>query len=126
MARILVVDDDAAGSLEPVCKYLAAEGYTVDCVRNGREALEHLLRELPDLVILDLFMPHLDGGGLLEIMRSYLRLQTLPVIVLTGLTESPMIDRVRTLKVNTILLKGKATLKEIAEAVRLELHRAPT
>ena len=124
MARILVVDDDAS-SLEVVCKHPESLGYTIDCVPNGRDALERVLHNVPDLVILDLYMPHLDGCSLLEVMRSYLRLQTMPVIILTGLTDSPMIDRARNLKVNTILVKGKATLEEIAEAVRLELHRIP-
>ncbi len=124
MARILLVDDDA-GSLEAIRKYLEHLGYTVEGVPNGRDALERILQAVPDLVILDLSMPQLDGCSLLEILRFYLRMQTLPVIVLTGLRDSPMIDRARNLKVNAILLKGKATVDEIAEAVRVELHRAP-
>ena len=76
-------------------------------------------------MLLDLFMPEIDGGGLLEIMRSYLRLQALPVIVLTGLPESPQVDRARHLKVNTVLVKGKATLEHILAAVKQELHRVP-
>ena len=79
----------------------------------------------PDLVILDLFMPEMDGANFLEIIRSYLRLQALPVIIITGLPDSPMVERARHLRVNTILVKGKATLEEIGEAVRQELHRAP-
>ncbi|HUB25008.1 MAG TPA: response regulator [Tepidisphaeraceae bacterium] len=124
MARLLVVDDDAS-SLEATCKYLETVGHTVECVPNGREALERILHKVPDLVILDLFMPQLDGCSLLEIMRSYLRLQSLPVVVLTGITEGPMIDRARNLKVSAILVKGKATLEEIAEAVKTEMHRIP-
>jgi hypothetical protein len=67
----------------------------------------------------------MDGGNFLEVIRSYLRLQSLPVIILTGLPDSPMVDRARHLKVNTILVKGKATLEDIGEAVRMELHRVP-
>jgi DNA-binding NarL/FixJ family response regulator len=85
-----------------------------------------VIARTPDLVILDLFMPEMDGANFLEIIRSYLRLQSLPVIVLTGLPDSPVVDRARFLKVNAILVKGKATLEEIAEAVRTELHRIPT
>src|SRR5580698_4581038 len=117
MAKILIVDDNA-DSLEAVCKFLESAGYEVQCVPNGQRALELILHKTPDLVVLDLFMPELDGCGLLEILRSYLRLQTLPVIILTALSDSPMIDRARNLKVNAILLKGKATLEEIGEAVR--------
>jgi CheY-like chemotaxis protein len=123
MARILVIDDNA-DAMEALCTYLAKLGYAIECVLNGKDAMEHVLRRMPDLVILDLLMPQLDGCRLLEIMRSYLRLNRLPVVVLTALTDSPMIERVRDLKVNAVLVKGKATLDDIAEAVDVELHRA--
>jgi hypothetical protein len=45
----------------------------------------------------------------MEVVRSYLRLQSLPVVILTALDQSPMIDRAQALKVNTVLIKGKAT-----------------
>jgi CheY-like chemotaxis protein len=72
-----------------------------------------------------MFMPQMDGGGLLEILRSYLRLQSLPVVILTGLPDSPLVERARFLKVNSILVKGKATLEDIRRAVEQELPRAP-
>lgn len=124
MASLLIVDDDADGR-EALCTYLTKAGHAVDCVSNGREALAAVLGRLPDLVILDMFMPEMDGGNFLEVVRSYLRLQSLPVIVMTGLPDSPMVDRVRHLKVNAVLVKGKATFEDIAAAVRTELHRVP-
>jgi CheY-like chemotaxis protein len=124
MASLLIVDDDPDG-LEALCTYLRKTGHEVQCVPNGKHALAAVIARTPDLVILDLFMPEMDGANFLEIIRSYLRLQSLPVIIMTGLPDSPMVDRARHLKVNTILVKGKATLDEIAEAVRTELHRVP-
>jgi CheY-like chemotaxis protein len=124
MATLLLVEDDTDGR-EALCAYLARAGHTVECVPNGKDALAAVIARPPDLVILDLFMPEMDGGNFLEVIRSYLRLQSLPVIILTGLPDSPMVERARHLRVNTILVKGKATLEEIAEAVRTELHRAP-
>ena len=124
MAYLLIVDDAADGR-EALCRFLERAGHEVACVADGREALREILTRLPDLVLLDLFMPQIDGGGLLEILRSYLRLQSLPVVVLTGLPDSPQVDRARHLKVNTILVKGKATLEAILAAVNRELHRVP-
>jgi CheY-like chemotaxis protein len=124
MASLLIVDDDSDG-LEALCAFLTKAGHAVDCMPNGREALAAVINHPPELIILDMFMPEMDGANFLEIIRSYLRLQSLPVVVLTGLPDSPMVDRARHLKVNTILVKGKATFEEIAEAVRMELHRAP-
>jgi DNA-binding response OmpR family regulator len=124
MANLLIVDDDEDGR-EALCRYLEQEGHRVECVSNGKVALSAVIDRTPDLVILDLFMPDMDGVNFLEVVRSYLRVQSLPVIVLTGLPDSPMVDRARHLKVNMVLMKGKAGPEEIAEGVRAELHRVP-
>jgi CheY-like chemotaxis protein len=124
MASLLIVDDDVDGR-DALCEYLNKAGHDVRCVGDGRDALSAVLANTPDLIILDIFMPEMDGASFLEVLRSYLRLQSLPVIVLTGLPDSPAVQHARFLKVNTILIKGKATLEEIADAVKHELHRAP-
>lgn len=125
VARILIVDDDADGC-EALLTFLERAGHNVECAPNGQKALSAIIERPPDLVVLDLFMPEMNGGSLLEILRSYLRLQALPVIVLTGLPDSPLVERARHLKVNSIFVKGKATFDEIARAVEDELHRVPT
>jgi CheY-like chemotaxis protein len=124
MAKILVVEDHA-DSVESLAMILRDAGHTVTCVPNGREALAHVLVELPDVVLLDLLMPEMDGPSFLEVVRSYLRIQSLPVVVLTALAESPMIDRARALKVNTILVKGKAMPQDILKALEDALIRLP-
>ena len=107
MAKILIVDDEA-DTRESLEVLLRDAGHTVMCVPNGREALSNVLADVPDVILLDLLMPEMDGPSFLEVVRSYLRIQSLPVVVLTALSDSPMIDRTRALKVNAILVKGKA------------------
>ena len=124
MARLLIVEDDA-DSCMPLATFLRSKGHKVECLPNGKEALRSIIDATPDLIILDLFMPEMDGAGLLEIMRSYLRLQSLPVIIWTGLPDSPLVERARYLKVNDILVKSKATLDDIHGAVEMALVRAP-
>ena len=124
MANLLIVDDDRDGR-DALCQFLVRSGHDVQCVADGREALRAILGIPPDLVILDLFMPDMNGTSLLEVLRSYLRLQSLPVIILTGLSDSPMVDHARQLKVNAILVKGKATFEDILGAVKQELIRLP-
>src|SRR5688572_31240733 len=99
MAKILVVDD-GEDARESLADYFRGLGHAVTCVPNGREALAKVLTDRPDVVLLDLAMPEMDGPSFLEVVRSYLRLQSLPVVVLTGLSDSPMVDRARALKVN--------------------------
>jgi chemosensory pili system protein ChpA (sensor histidine kinase/response regulator) len=124
MAKILLVDDQPELA-SPVVKYLEQHGHSVTIRPNGKEALSQVLQDLPDLIILDLIMPEMDGPSFLEVVRSYLRLQSLPVVALTAAADSPMIDRAQSLKVNSILFKGKASLEDIKHAVDEALVRAP-
>ena len=124
MASIMIVDD-ALDSCEPLAKFLEKEGNAVRCVPNGRDALAQVILSMPDVVVLDLYMPEMDGPSFLEVVRSYLRLQSLPVVVLTALPESPMVERARYLKVNSVLVKGKATFPEIKQAIDEAIHRVP-
>ena len=124
MASILIVDD-SEDSRESLAMCFRNAGHNVACVPNGREALSHVLTRPPEVILLDLLMPEMDGPSFLEVVRSYLRIQSLPVVILTGLADSPMIDRARALKVNSILVKGKATPDEILKALEEALIRFP-
>jgi CheY-like chemotaxis protein len=125
MSYVMIVDDspDAA---EPLARFLRKRGYAVKSVPNGREALAEVINSPPDAVILDLMMPDMDGPSFLEVIRSYLRLQSLPVVVLTGLPDGPMAQRARNLGVTTILVKTKATLEDIERGVQQVTRRAPS
>jgi CheY-like chemotaxis protein len=125
MAFIMIVDD-AVDSCEPLAKYLEKSGHEVKCVPNGREALASVIARTPDVVVLDLLMPEMDGPSFLEVTRSYLRLQSLPVVVLTAMADGPLVERARNTKVNAILVKNKATFEDIAQAIAEALHRLPT
>lgn len=124
MARILFVEDDEQ-TREAMTKVLTIAGHKVTAVGNGRDALMAVMERQPEVVLLDLVLPELDGPGFLEVVRSYLRLQSLPVVVLTGITDSPMIDRTQSLKVNSILTKAKATSDDILKAIDEALVRMP-
>ena len=60
MKRIIVIDDDNKGNLM-VCRILEKEGYQVSTACNGAEGLKMIMKERPDLVITDLYMPEKDG-----------------------------------------------------------------
>ena len=78
--RVLVVDDDP-DILEALSEILEVEGYDVQRARNGREALQRLEQGLPDLVLLDLMMPVMDGW---EFARSLAPGARPPIIVLSA------------------------------------------
>ena len=125
MSKTILIVDDSKDSRETLAVVLQNAGHTVTCVPNGREALAQVLSDVPDVVLLDLVMPEMDGPSFLEVVRSYLRIQSLPVVVLTALSESPMIDRARALKVNSILVKGKAMPADVKRAIEEALARYP-
>jgi len=91
--HVLVVEDDAA-TRAVLRRTLGQEGWRVSEAENGRVALEQLERQVPDLVLLDLMMPEMDGFEFLEAARQVTAWQTVPVVVLTAkdLTEK---DRAR-------------------------------
>jgi CheY-like chemotaxis protein len=124
MAFIMIVEDNT-DACEPLAKYLENAGHEVKCLPNGREALSHVLARMPDVVLLDLLMPEMDGPSFLEVVRSYLRIMSLPVVVWTALVDSPMVDRARALKVNAILAKGKASFEDIRLALEQAVHHVP-
>ena len=100
MAKVLIVD--VPDSCDSLTKILQAAGHHVTFEPNGREALAHVIMSVPDVVVLDLLMPETDCLAFLEVVRSYLRLQSLPVVV-----------------------KGKASLEEIKQAVEGSLGVNP-
>ena len=85
-ARVLIVDDD------PVMRRLTTralqnDGYVLTEATNGREALEVMRRETPDLVILDFVMPELDGLDVLRALRANPATVSLPVLMLTSQSD---------------------------------------
>ncbi|MCK6482058.1 MAG: response regulator transcription factor [Planctomycetes bacterium] len=86
MHRVLLVEDDDAFRI--FCRVaLEAAGYEVIQARDGSVAVEKALRERPDCVVLDLWLPGLTGSGVLRVLRANRRLDRVPVIVLSGVPE---------------------------------------
>ena len=117
--RILVVDDEHA-VLEALRRVLTHEGYDVILARSGHDALELVEAERPDLVLLDVLMPHPDG---LEVCRR-LRLEgnSLPILMLTARSE--VADRVAGLDAGADDYLAKPfSLDELLARVRALLRR---
>ncbi len=117
--RILVVDDDANVS-EVVSRYLLREGFSVEVVGDGRTALDRALADPPDLVVLDLMLPGIDG---LEVCRRLRALAPVPVIMLTARSDES--DRVIGLELGADdYITKPFSPKELVARVRAVLRRA--
>ncbi|MBI5209809.1 MAG: Flp pilus assembly complex ATPase component TadA [Elusimicrobia bacterium] len=85
--RVLVVDDNA-DNRDLAAATLRADGYEIDQAGDGDHALERLRERRPDLILLDLMMPGMDGFAALKRLRGQAETATLPVIVLTAMNEA--------------------------------------
>jgi len=83
MKHILVVDDDP-DTLALVADILHMLDYAIETARNGAEAMDRLARGRPDVVLLDLTMPVMDGWAFLQACRADPRYADIPVVVMSG------------------------------------------
>ena len=83
MARIYIADDDA-DIRNLLTLSLVEEGHEVTAAKDGEAALESMLEDLPDLLVLDIVMPRMDGLQVLEGLSNYGLRESLKVLVLTG------------------------------------------
>jgi len=102
MAKILVIDDEQ-GIRDLLDTLLSRKGYDVVLAENGRKGLETFRRERPDVVVLDLKMPGMDGLTVLQEVRTLNPLQ--PVIILTGAGTPEMEQQIRALGVTEYVEK---------------------
>ncbi|MBI2908004.1 MAG: response regulator transcription factor [Chloroflexi bacterium] len=117
--RILVVDDDRK-TVELIQVYLQRDGYRVAAAYNGKEALEQTRRIHPDLVILDVMLPEIDGLEVCELLRAESKV---PVIMLTARTSES--DKLLGLDRGADDYVTKPfSLRELAARVRAALRRA--
>jgi len=116
---ILIVDDEPR-IIEAVSMNLELEGYAVLGAANGLEALNKLTQELPDLVILDVMMPEMDG---FESLRRIREVSTVPVIMLT--VKGDEFDRIRGLELGADDYVTKPfSPRELVSRVKAMLRRA--
>ncbi len=123
MARLLIVDDDP-DARRLIGLVLRRAGHETLYAEDGSHALEVMDREQPDLVILDLMLPGMDGFEVLEAMRQRAALAGLPVIVLTAKAQITPAAGQKPMNVHAYLTKPVSaeallrTVQEVLEAVR--------
>lgn len=119
--RVLVVDDEPL-LREAVSAFLEADGYTkIDNAGNGREALEKVESFNPDIVILDVMMPEMDGLEVCRRLRATSRFRRLPILVQTGLDDRQ--SRIDVFRAGaTDLINKPVVAEELIARVRVHLE----
>lgn len=119
-AKIAIIEDDPAISQMYRFKF-EAEGYEVETAGNGKLGLGLAQKMKPDIILLDLMMPEMNGDEMLEKMRATKWGENIKVVVLTNKGEQEIPDKVRQLNVSAVILKADMTPRQVAELVKKQL-----
>jgi CheY-like chemotaxis protein len=123
MSRILVVDD-ALPARESLAKLLTSAGHSTATAANGRDAWLTLYEGLPDLILLDLMMPQMDGITFLRLLRHSDHWAHVPVVVVTGFCDDEdLVGEARTLGVTTVVPKQGCGIEQLLALVEQALVR---
>lgn len=119
-AKIAIIEDDQAISQMYRMKF-EAEGYTVETAENGKLGLELSEKMKPDMILLDLMMPEMNGDEMLEKMRATSWGKKIKVVILTNMGEQEIPEKVKQQGVVAVILKADMTPRQVAELVKQQL-----
>lgn len=123
--RILLVEDDT--SLADVYQArLELEGFEIQQVNNGEDALSSAISFKPDLVLLDAMMPKISGFDVLDILRNTPETANIKVIMLTALSQPKDKERAENLGVDDYLVKSQVVIGDVVDRVKHHLGTTPT
>lgn len=125
MARILIVDDEP-DVRELFNITLKMAGHVTDTAKHGLEAVDKLATDIPELIVLDLMMPHLDGFGLLNHIRTEMPAKPVRVLIATAkvLEESDQ-EKLSKWPVVGVLNKGELDIGQMVLIVANALAKSP-
>lgn len=122
--KIILITEDEKSIKNALQAKLISEGFQTLEAKNGEEGLEIALREHPDLILLDILMPKMDGMTMLKKLRSDIWGKTVPVIILTNLSSA---DEERNKEITELeptyyFVKTEKSLEEIVEKIKERLE----
>lgn len=117
--RIMIIEDDIF-VLDIYNLKLSQSGFNVICASNGKEGIQKLQTEktIPDLILLDIVMPYLNGIEVLTQIKTDERLKNIPVLLLTNLSQKKEISQGMQLGAVDYLIKSHFTPSEVLEKIR--------
>ncbi len=115
--KILIADDEI-DLREALSTALSSAGYATVTAKNGAEALELALKEKPDLILLDIMMPDINGHETLNKLRKDDWGKSVPVLFLSNLDDATNIAQGFGLKGNGYIIKSNTSLEEITKKVK--------
>ena len=121
MPKIAIVEDDLAIAQMYRLKF-EAEGYKVELAENGKLGLMLCEEMKPDILLLDLMMPEMNGDEMLEKMRKTDWGKDTKVIILTNVGEQEAPDNIKKLNIEDYVVKAEMTPRQVADLVKSKLE----
>lgn len=121
MTKIAIIEDDPVISQMYRTKF-ESDGFDVQLAADGKQGVDLVENFLPDLILLDLQMPEMNGDEALSIIRKNEWGKTIPVIVLTNMGEEESPKRLKTLGVHSYIVKANLTPRQVVEKVKEALN----
>ncbi len=115
--KILFIEDDNILQ-KAIGEMLQKEGFECISAFDGKEGLEKIKTEKPDLVLLDLILPRKDGFAVLEEMKKDEKTKEIPVIVLTNLEDFESLQKTMDKGVKAYLVKSEYSLEEVVQKIK--------
>ena len=124
MKHIIIIEDNAmAANIYQAA--LRREGFRVDVATDGETGFGAIVRERPDLVLLDLMLPKVEGAEVLRRIRATPELATLPVVVTSNAYTTTRLDALWEAGATQIVTKASISPKDLARVVREALAALP-
>ena len=119
MKKILFIEDEEA--LQKTLGNILSKEYEVIKALDGQSGLDLAKKEKPDLILLDLILPKMNGFDVLKNLKNDPATKDIPIIILTNLDSVVDIDKALSLGAKTYLVKANYSLEEIAEKIREDI-----
>lgn len=121
--KLLIVDDDMT-LRELYEERMRAEGYIIISAADGEEAIEKATKEQPDIILLDIMMPKINGIDVMKTLREKEETANIPIIILTALIQE--IDKVKSMMkpYDSYLIKSEIMPKDVVDKVKTCLETA--
>jgi DNA-binding response OmpR family regulator len=120
--KIAIIEDDLAIAQMYRMKF-EVEGYDVETAENGLLGYQLIRDKKPEIILLDLMMPEMNGAEVLEKVRGEAWGKDIKVIILTNLSEQEAPPKIKELGVRKFIVKAEMTPKQVAEIVKAELKK---
>jgi CheY-like chemotaxis protein len=115
--KVLIIDDDMT-LLEMYVERLKMEGYEVLSATNGEDGIKEALREKPDVILLDIMMPRINGFGVMEKIKENPATKDIPVIFLTALIQDSTREKGKQAGAKDFIVKSETMPGEVIEKIK--------